>query len=74
VVGAKYKPMLLPRRKLEEGKRLSKEERREAEKEKLANIPGSEDGCKGISYRAKLEQNLVISVNLAVVRQFVDTI
>jgi hypothetical protein len=39
VVGPKSKPRLLPKSKLEEGKSLSKEERREAEQEKLANIP-----------------------------------
>jgi hypothetical protein len=38
-VGPKSKPRLLPKKRLEEGNRVSKEERKEAEQEKLNDIP-----------------------------------
>jgi hypothetical protein len=39
VVGPKSKPRLLPKKRLEERNRVSKEERKEAEQEKCNNIP-----------------------------------
>jgi hypothetical protein len=39
VVGPKSKPRLLPKKRLEEGNRLSKEERKEAEQDKFNYIP-----------------------------------
>jgi hypothetical protein len=39
VVGPKSKPRLLPKRRLEEGNRMSKEERKEAEQDKFDKIP-----------------------------------
>jgi hypothetical protein len=38
VVGPKSKPSLLPKKRLEEGNRVSKEERKEAEQDKFNNI------------------------------------
>jgi hypothetical protein len=39
VVGPKSNPRLLPKKRLEEGNGVSKEERKEAEQEKFNNIP-----------------------------------
>jgi hypothetical protein len=39
VVGPNSKPRLLPKKRLEEGNRVSKEERKEAEQEKFDKIP-----------------------------------